>query len=85
MTRTIARNYGRQGVTAFGVAPGFVDTPLSRSFLEEDGFRAAADTTALGEVAQPQDVAIVVAFLGTGLAKHATGTIIDVNGASYLR
>jgi NAD(P)-dependent dehydrogenase (short-subunit alcohol dehydrogenase family) len=86
MTRTIARHYGRQGVTAFGVAPGFVDTPMSRSIgLDEDGLRSVADTTALGEVAQPHDVAHVIAFLATGLAKHATGTMIDVNSGSYLR
>lgn len=46
---------------------------------------AAADQTGLGEVAQPQDVANVIAFLASGLARHATGTTIDVNGASYVR
>jgi NAD(P)-dependent dehydrogenase (short-subunit alcohol dehydrogenase family) len=69
MTRTIARQYGHQGVTAFA---------------DEFGVEAAAQT-GLGEVAHPQDVANVVAFLSSGLAKHATGTTIDVNGASYVR
>ena len=48
-------------------------------------FEVAARDTGLGEVAQPQDVANVVAFLASGLARHATGTTIDVNGASYVR
>ncbi|MDQ1690867.1 MAG: 3-oxoacyl-[acyl-carrier protein] reductase [Pseudonocardiales bacterium] len=85
MTRTIARQYGRQGVTAFAVAPGYVDTPLNQVFKETVGVQVAADQTGLGEVAQPQDVANVLAFLASGLAKHATGTTIDVNGASYVR
>jgi NAD(P)-dependent dehydrogenase (short-subunit alcohol dehydrogenase family) len=85
MTRTIARQYGRQGVTAFAVAPGYVDTAFNRAFAEEFGVEVAAADTGLGEVAQPQDVANVVAFLCSGLAKHATGTTIDVNGASYVR
>ena len=45
----------------------------------------AAAETGLGEVAQPQDIANVILFLATGLAKHATGTTIDINGASYVR
>lgn len=85
MTRTIARQYGRQGVTAFAIAPGYVDTPFNQAFADAFGVEAAAAQTGLGEVAQPQDIANVVAFLCSGLARHATGTTIDVNGASYVR
>ena len=85
MTRTIARQYGQRGVTAFAVAPGYVDTSFNRAFAEEFGVAAAAADTGLGQVAQPQDIANVVAFLASGLARHATGTTIDVNGASYVR
>jgi 3-oxoacyl-[acyl-carrier protein] reductase len=85
MTRTIARQYGRQGITAFALAPGYVDTDFNRPFAEKFGVAAAARDTGLGEVAQPQDVANVIAFLASGLARHATGTTIDINGASYVR
>ena len=85
MTKTIARQYGRQGVTAFTVSPGYVDTAFNQEFAETVGVHVAAEQTGLGEVAQPQDVANVVAFLASGLARHATGTNIDVNGASYVR
>ena len=85
MTRSIARNHGRQGVTAFAIAPGYVDTAFNQRFRDEVGVEVAARDTGLGEVAQPQDVANVVAFLASGLARHATGTTIDVNGASYVR
>lgn len=85
MTKTIARHYGRQGVTAFAIAPGYVDTAFNQSFRAEFGVEVAAADTGLGEVAMPQDIANVIAFLASGLARHATGTTIDVNGASYVR
>jgi NAD(P)-dependent dehydrogenase (short-subunit alcohol dehydrogenase family) len=85
MTRTLARQYGRQGVTAFAVAPGFVDTPFNRPAVERYGIESFAADTGLGEVAQSEDVANVIVFLASGLARHATGTTIDVNGASYVR
>lgn len=85
MTRTLARQYGRQGVTAFAIAPGFVETSFNQAFLDEFGVAPAAADTGLGEVAQPEDIANVVVFLASGMAKHATGTTIDVNGASYVR
>ncbi len=85
MTRTIARQNGRQGITAFAVAPGYVDTPFNKPFADKFGVEAAARDTGLGQVAQPQDVANILTFLASGLARHATGTTIDVNGASYVR
>jgi 3-oxoacyl-[acyl-carrier protein] reductase len=85
MTKTIARQYGRQGVTAFAVAPGFVDTPFNAPAVAEHGMELFVNDTALGEVALPQDVANVIAFLASGKARHATGTTVDVNSASYVR
>ncbi len=85
MTRTIARQYGRDGVTAFAVAPGFVNTAFNDPAVAKHGLDFFAADTGLGEVAEPADVAGVIAFLASGLARHATGTTIDVNGASYVR
>ena len=85
MTKTIARQYGRDGVTAFAIAPGFVNTPFNDPAVERWGLDFFAQDTGLGEVAGPEDVANVIAFLASGLARHATGTTIDVNGASYVR
>jgi len=85
MTRTIARHFGRQGITAFAIAPGFVRTNLNADFFEKFGVEAAAKDIPLGEIAEPEDIANTVAFLASGLAKHATGTTIDINGASYVR
>ena len=84
MTRTIARHYGRDGVTAFAIAPGYVDTPFNAAFAETFGVEAAAADTGLGEVAQPQDVANILVFLASGMARHATGATVDINSASYV-
>lgn len=85
ITRTIARQYGRQGVTAFAVAPGFVNTSFNRDLIARYGLEFFAADTGLGEVAQPEDIAHIIRFLASGAARHATGTTIDVNGASYVR
>ena len=85
MTKTIARQYGRDGVTAYAVAPGFVNTPFNDALVEQYGLDFFADDTGLGEVAGPQDLANVIVFLASGLARHATGATVDVNGASYVR
>src|SRR4029079_5009150 len=83
MTKTIARQYGRKGVTAFSISPGFVDTAFNTPLVEEPGMDLFVNDTALGEVAQPQDIANVIAFLASGRARHATGATIDGNKASY--
>ena len=85
MTKTIARQYGRQGVTAFAVAPGFVDTPFNAPAVAEHGMQLFVDDTALGEVAQPQDVANVDRVPGVGQGAARDGATVDVNRASYVR
>jgi 3-oxoacyl-[acyl-carrier protein] reductase len=85
MTKTIARQYGRDGITSFGVSPGFVNTPFNDSLVERYGLDFFKRDTGLGEVAEPEDIASIIAFLASGRARHATGTTIDVNGASYVR
>jgi 3-oxoacyl-[acyl-carrier protein] reductase len=85
MTRTIARHFGADNITAVAIAPGFVRTELNRVFFDRHGVEAAARETALGEVAEPEDIANTVVFLASGLARHATGGTFDINGASYVR
>jgi 3-oxoacyl-[acyl-carrier protein] reductase len=68
-----------------GVAPGFVETDMTRELLngpEGDGIRAQSP---MGRTAQPGDVASAVLWLASDGAEFASGTIIDVNGASHLR
>jgi NAD(P)-dependent dehydrogenase (short-subunit alcohol dehydrogenase family) len=85
MTRTIARHFGRQNITAFAVAPGFVRTSLNAGAFASLGLEAIANDIPLGEIAEPEDVANTIVFLASGLARHSTGATFDLNGASYVR
>jgi NAD(P)-dependent dehydrogenase (short-subunit alcohol dehydrogenase family) len=85
LTKSIARGYARDGVLAYGVAPGWVRTDMAEQSIQAVGMERLVRDIPMGEMAPPQDVANVVAFLASGLAPHATGTTIDVNGASYVR
>ena len=77
----MARGYGRDGIRAYAVAPGWVATDLADDALTE-GANAALP---LGEVTPPEDVAETIAFLASGRAGHATGATIDITGADYVR
>jgi 3-oxoacyl-[acyl-carrier protein] reductase len=85
LTKSIARGYARDGVLAYGIAPGWVATDMARQSIQMVGLEKLVQDIPMGTMAPPQDVANVVAFLASGLAPHATGTTIDVNGASYVR
>ena len=86
LTRTIARAWAADGVLAYAVAPGYVDTDMADAVLTDPGARARVIAEIpMGQLAPPEDVANVVCFLASGLAPHATGTTVDVNGASYVR
>jgi 3-oxoacyl-[acyl-carrier protein] reductase len=67
------------------VAPGFVDTELAAEKLNGPDGDSIRNQSPLGRVARPEDVANAVLFLASDGAEFSTGTIIDVNGASYLR
>ncbi|MGB3509161.1 MAG: SDR family oxidoreductase [Microcoleaceae cyanobacterium] len=84
LTRTIARGFAKDNILAYAVAPGFVCTEMVESYLQEVGEEFATRDIPLGKLATPEDVANVVAFLASGLAPHATGATIDINGASYV-
>jgi 3-oxoacyl-[acyl-carrier protein] reductase len=85
LTKSIARGYARDRVLAYGVAPGWVRTEMAEPAIEMHGLPHLVRDIPMGDMAPPQDVANVVTFLASGLAPHATGTTIDVNGASYVR
>ena len=85
LTRSIARAFGKDGITAFAVAPGFTRTEMAQDFIDQYGEDIALRDNALGRFTEPEDVAPTIVFLASGLADHATGTTIDVNAASYVR
>ncbi len=84
LTRSIARNFASHGILAYTVAPGFVRTEMAEKFIQDYGEDFVTRDIPLGKIAPPQDIANMIAFLTSGLAPHATGTTIDINGASYV-
>ncbi|MEM8940251.1 MAG: SDR family oxidoreductase [Bacteroidota bacterium] len=84
LTKTIARSYGKQGIKAFVVAPGFVETDMARVFMQKYGDGHAKDDLALDRITQPEDIAPLVTFIASGMADHATGATFDINAGSYL-
>jgi NAD(P)-dependent dehydrogenase (short-subunit alcohol dehydrogenase family) len=85
LTRSIARHYGKQGIKAFLIAPGFTKTDMANEILSVYGEEFALKDIALKELATPEDMAPMVTLLCSGLADHATGTSIDINSGSYVR
>lgn len=83
--QSLARALGSRGVYVMTVAPGWVETDMARAYLEGEGGAEIRDQSPLGRVATPEEVGETVAFLASGRADSATGCIVDVNGASYLR
>lgn len=85
-TKTIARAHARDGVLAYCIAPGVVDTAMSRmSAASTGGVDAVTAQLAMEEWVPPQEVAELVVFLAEGRCRHLTGATLDVNGASYVR
>jgi len=73
------------GVAVATVAPGFVDTEMARETLDGPGGEGVRAQSPFGRVARADEVAAAVLWLASPGARFASGTIIDVNGASYLR
>lgn len=84
LTRSIARAYGKQGITAFNIAPGFVKTDMAQDAIDAYGEGFVINDIALSELTQPEDIAPLVTLLASGLANHATGATFDVNAGSYV-
>ena len=79
LTRSLAREIGSRGITVNAVAPGFIDTDMTRD-LADDAKKALAERIPLGRLGTAQDVAGVVRFLAGDAAGYVTGQVIHVNG-----
>ncbi|MEP6666245.1 MAG: SDR family oxidoreductase [Nocardioidaceae bacterium] len=73
------------GISVASVAPGFVQTEMAREVLDGPGGEAVRDQSPFGRVARAEEVASAVLWLASPEARFSSGTIVDVNGASYLR
>jgi 3-oxoacyl-[acyl-carrier protein] reductase len=85
MTKTIARGYAREGIFAFAVCPGFTMTGMAEDYLDSRGGDKLLADIPLGRVASAGEVAETVRWLAVDAPASATGSVIDVNGASFVR
>ncbi|MBI5218821.1 MAG: SDR family oxidoreductase [Bacteroidia bacterium] len=84
LSKSIARGFGKNGITCFVLAPGWVRTNRIKKSIKKYGENYILQDIALDKLTEPKDVASIAAFLAGGLADHATGTTIDINAASYV-
>lgn len=85
LSQSLAAALAPRGIFVFAVAPGFVETAMARPYLTSEMGEAIRRQSPLGRVATAADVAYWVGCLADERASFATGAIVDVNGASYLR
>jgi len=83
MSRSLAREIGSRNITVNCVAPGFIDTDMTRA-LSEDQQNALKGNIPLGRLGSADDVANAVVFLASDQAGYVTGTTLHVNGGLYL-
>ncbi|WP_341529841.1 SDR family NAD(P)-dependent oxidoreductase [Nostoc sp. UHCC 0302] len=84
-SQSLAQHLAPHNIFVTAVAPGWVATDMTRAILESPAGEAIRQQSPLNRVASPEDVAHTVLFLASEGAEYLTGTIVDVNGASYLR
>jgi len=85
MTKSIARGYARDNILAFAVSPGFTASDMVEDYMASRGGRQMVADIPLGRVATAAEVAETVRWLAVDAPASATGAVIDVNGASYVR
>ena len=82
-SKSLAKEIGSRGVTVNVVAPGFIDTDMTRA-MPEDAKAALVGQIALGRLGEPADIARAVAFLAGPSASYITGETLHVNGGMYM-
>lgn len=82
-TRSLAREIGSRQITVNCVAPGFIDTDMTKD-LDEALIQSMLNTVPLARLGKPEDIAAAVNFLASEEAGYITGTVLDVNGGMYM-
>ncbi|MDE2054691.1 MAG: 3-oxoacyl-ACP reductase FabG [Xanthomonadaceae bacterium] len=82
-SKSLAREVGSRGITVNVVAPGFIDTDMTRALTDEQR-KSLEGTIALGRLGAPADIAHAVAFLASSAAAYITGETLHVNGGMYM-
>jgi 3-oxoacyl-[acyl-carrier protein] reductase len=83
MTRALAREVGSRGITVNCIAPGFIDTDMTRALTEQQT-QALLAQIPLGRLGQPEDIASMVAFLASPAGSYVSGATVHVNGGMFM-
>ena len=83
--QSLARALGPRGISVTAVAPGFTETDMAAAELAGEGGARRRAESPLGRVATSEEIAAAVLYLASPEAELASGAVLDVNGASYLR
>jgi 3-oxoacyl-[acyl-carrier protein] reductase len=81
--KSMAKEVGSRGITVNTVAPGFIDTDMTKE-LSDDIKNALLGSIALGRLGQPEEIAHAVSFLASEQASYITGETLHVNGGMYM-
>ena len=82
-SKSLAKEIGSRGVTVNVIAPGFIETDMTRA-LPEDNKKAMMDAIALGRFGAPEDIANAVLFLASPMGAYLTGETLHVNGGMHM-
>lgn len=83
LTKTIAREVASRGITVNAVAPGFIETDMTRS-MSESALKSGLSAVPMGRMGSPEDVANAVRFLAGDEAGYITGCVLKVDGGMYI-
>lgn len=83
-TKSIARGFGKYGISAYSIAPGFTKTDMAVDSIEVYGEEYLTEDMAFDEITSPEEVGELAAFLSSGKVKHMTGATFHINGGSYM-
>ncbi len=83
MTRALARELGSRNITVNCIAPGFIDTDMTRT-LSPEQIAGLTQQIPLGRLGEPKDIAETVSFLASASAGYITGVTLHVNGGMYM-
>jgi 3-oxoacyl-[acyl-carrier protein] reductase len=82
LTKTLSIELGKKNITVNAIAPGFINTEMTR-VIPEDRKKAMLAEIPVGRPGEPEEIAAVVAFLASDEAGFVSGTVINVNGGNY--
>lgn len=83
-TKSVARDFGEYGISAYSIAPGFIKTDMAMESIDIYGEEYLTQGMSFDEITSPEEVGELVAFLASGKVPHMTGATFHINGGSYM-